>query len=100
MTVLVSSSVLAVVLIADHHEWLLSGEVDVLPRLLLPLVGSEDKFSDAEMDQLPVDLQYPEPSKQREPDPDIRRMLVEAINQVHACCALNHGHKQYADRIW
>jgi len=60
---------------------LLSAEVDLLPRVLLPLAGPEE-FTDDEMDRLPVDLQYLEPDKQREPDADIRRMLVEAINQV------------------
>jgi len=45
------------------------------------LAGPEE-FSDDEMDKLPVDLQYLEPDKEREPDADIRRMLVEAINQV------------------
>jgi len=65
----------------EHHEWLLGDQVDLLPRLLLPLAGPEE-FSDDEMDKLPVDLQYLEPDKEREPDADIRRMLVEAINQV------------------
>lgn len=31
---------------------------------------------------LPVDLQYLPPDKQREPDADIRKMLVEAIMLV------------------
>lgn len=31
---------------------------------------------------LPVDLQYLPPDKQREPDPDIRKMLIEAIMLV------------------
>jgi len=49
--------------------------------LLLPLAGPEE-FDDDDMEKLPVDLQYLEPDKQREPDADIRRMLVEGINQV------------------
>ncbi|XP_051687160.1 protein HGH1 homolog isoform X1 [Oryctolagus cuniculus] len=64
-----------------HHEWLLGPEVDILPFLLLPLAGPED-FSEEEMDRLPVDLQYLPPDKQREPDADIRKMLVEAIMLV------------------
>jgi len=59
----------------------LSDAVDLLPRLLLPLAGPEE-LSEDEMDKLPVDLQYLQPDKQREPDADIRRMLVEALNQV------------------
>ncbi|XP_062986030.1 protein HGH1 homolog [Elgaria multicarinata webbii] len=64
----------------DHgsHEWLLSEDVDVLPFLLLPLAGPEEIPED-EMERLPLDLQYLPPEKQREPDPDIRKMLLEAI---------------------
>uniref|UniRef100_A0A452SV05 Protein HGH1 homolog n=1 Tax=Ursus americanus TaxID=9643 RepID=A0A452SV05_URSAM len=61
-----------------HHEWLLGPQVDILPFLLLPLAGPED-FSEEEMERLPVDLQYLPPDKQREPDADIRKMLIEAI---------------------
>ncbi|KAG8515424.1 Protein HGH1 [Galemys pyrenaicus] len=61
-----------------HHEWLLGPEVDILPFLLLPLAGPEE-FSEEEMERLPVDLQYLPADKQREPDADIRKMLVEAI---------------------
>lgn len=32
--------------------------------------------------ELPVDLQYLSPDKQREPDADIRKMLIEAIMLV------------------
>ncbi|XP_044309265.1 protein HGH1 homolog [Varanus komodoensis] len=31
------------------------------------------------MERLPLDLQYLPPEKQREPDPDIRKMLLEAV---------------------
>ncbi|XP_037658758.1 protein HGH1 homolog [Choloepus didactylus] len=61
-----------------HHEWLLGPEVDILPFLLLPLAGPED-FPEEEMARLPVDLQYLPPDKQREPDADVRKMLIEAI---------------------
>ncbi|XP_045142258.1 protein HGH1 homolog [Echinops telfairi] len=61
-----------------HHEWLLGPEVDILPFLLLPLAGPGD-FPEEEMERLPVDLQYLPPDKQREPDADIRKMLIEAI---------------------
>ncbi|XP_060628784.2 protein HGH1 homolog [Anolis sagrei] len=60
------------------HEWLLGEEVDLLPFLLLPLAGPEE-FPDDEMEKLPLDLQYLPPEKEREPDPDIRKMLLEAI---------------------
>ncbi|KAM6143047.1 protein HGH1 homolog [Phoenicopterus ruber ruber] len=62
----------------EDHEWLLSEEVDILPFLLLPLAGPEE-FPEDEMERLPVDLQYLPPDKQREEEPDIRKMLLEAI---------------------
>ncbi|XP_004472108.2 protein HGH1 homolog [Dasypus novemcinctus] len=77
-----------------HHEWLLGPEVDILPSLLLPLAGPED-FSEEEMERLPVDLQYLPPDKQREPDADIRKMLIEAIMLLTATAA---GRKQVRDQ--
>ncbi|XP_048338568.1 protein HGH1 homolog [Sphaerodactylus townsendi] len=62
----------------ERHEWLLSDQVDVLPFLLLPLAGPEE-FPEEEMERLPLDLQYLPPEKQREPDPDIRKLLLEAV---------------------
>ncbi|XP_077209671.1 protein HGH1 homolog [Paroedura picta] len=64
----------------DHgnHKWLLSDHVDILPFLLLPLAGPEE-FTEEELEKLPLDLQYLPPEKQREPDPDTRKMLLEAI---------------------
>lgn len=55
----------------DSHEWLLSPEVDILPRLLLPLAGGEE-FDDDDNDTLPSELQYLDENKKREIDPDIR----------------------------
>ncbi|CAM9131962.1 unnamed protein product [Bubo scandiacus] len=63
---------------AEDHEWLLSEEVDILPFLLLPLAGPEE-FPEDEMERLPLDLQYLPQDKQREEEPDIRKMLLEAI---------------------
>ncbi|XP_064835962.1 protein HGH1 homolog [Oncorhynchus masou masou] len=61
-----------------HHEWLLSEAVDILPYLLLPLAGPEE-LSDEENEGLPVDLQYLPEDKEREEDPDIRKMLIETM---------------------
>jgi hypothetical protein len=55
--------------------------VDILPHLLLPLAGPEE-FADSEIDKLPPELQYLPEDKQRETDPDIRKMLLEALIQV------------------
>jgi len=63
----------------ERHEWLLMGDdVDLLPRLLLPLTGPEE-FDDEDNEKLPEDLQYLPEDKSREPDPDLRKMLVETI---------------------
>ncbi|XP_055749893.1 protein HGH1 homolog isoform X1 [Salvelinus fontinalis] len=61
-----------------HHEGLLSDAVDILPFLLLPLAGPEE-LSDEENEGLPVDLQYLPEDKEREEDPDIRKMLIETM---------------------
>ncbi|XP_032775980.1 protein HGH1 homolog isoform X2 [Strigops habroptila] len=65
----------------EHHEWLLSEAVDILPFLLLPLAGPEE-LPQEDMERLPPDLQYLPPDKQREEEPDIRRMLLEAVMLV------------------
>ncbi|XP_078729669.1 protein HGH1 homolog isoform X1 [Lampetra fluviatilis] len=62
----------------EHHEWLLGEHVDILPFLLLPLAGPEE-LDEKDMEGLPIDLQYLPEDKQRENDPDIRRMLIDAI---------------------
>ena len=65
----------------DHHDWLLSDDIDILPILLLPLAGPEE-FSETEIDQLPLDLQYLGDDKEREIDAEIRLMLVECLMMV------------------
>ncbi|XP_014204089.1 protein HGH1 homolog [Copidosoma floridanum] len=71
----------------DNHEWLLSPDVDILTYLLLPLAGPEE-FTDEENNKLPIDLQYLPETKERERDPDIRTMLLEALAQL---CATKSG---------
>ncbi|NXF89968.1 HGH1 protein, partial [Eubucco bourcierii] len=73
----------------EDHEWLLSEEVDILPFLLLPLAGPEE-LSEEETERLPVDLQYLPLDKQREEEPDIRKMLLEAIMLLTATKAGRH----------
>ncbi|NXY82196.1 HGH1 protein, partial [Alcedo cyanopectus] len=89
----------------EEHDWLLGEEVDVLPFLLLPLAGPEELPEDemerewapewrdghrggcclptpmagSSLPELPVDLQYLPPDKQREEEPEIRKMLLETI---------------------
>lgn len=65
----------------EYHEWLLSESVDLLPRLLLPLAGPEE-FDEDDTEKLPDDLQYLGDDKKREPEAEIRLMLVETVNKV------------------
>jgi len=75
----------------SDHEWLLREDngIDLLPRLLLPLAGpTPSDMEPEEIEKLPVDLQYLDDEKQIEQDPDLRKMLLEAIHQL---CATRAG---------
>lgn len=65
----------------EYHDLLLSPEVDLLTYILNPLMGN-DEYNDEEMDQLPIDLQYLPREKQRDPDVDIRKMIIEILNRL------------------
>ncbi|XP_012254258.2 protein HGH1 homolog [Athalia rosae] len=78
----------------EYHQWLLSSEVDILPRLLLPLAGPEE-FDDEDNDKLPMELQYLPEDKTRDSDPDIRTMLLEALLQL---CATKEGRQILRDK--
>ncbi|KAL8602461.1 hypothetical protein ACOMHN_066312 [Nucella lapillus] len=71
----------------DFHDWLLSSEADLLPRLLLPLAGPEE-FDEDDMERLPSDLQLLPDTKEREADPEVRKML---ISSVHKLCSTKAG---------
>lgn len=73
----------------DYHEWLLSPEIDLLPRLLLPLAGPEE-FDEDDMEKLPDDLQYLGDDKTREPEERIRHILIETINKLCATKVCRH----------
>ncbi|XP_059612275.1 protein HGH1 homolog [Phlebotomus argentipes] len=72
---------------STRHDWLLSEEVNVLPYILLPLAGPEE-FDEEDNDKLPIELQYLSADKEREDDPDIRKMLLECLLQL---CATRKG---------
>ena len=73
----------------EHHQWLISEQVDILPRLVLPLAGpSPESITEEEMDRLPVDLQYLDEEKKIERDVDIKIMLLESLTQL---CATKLG---------
>uniref|UniRef100_H2XL93 Protein HGH1 homolog n=2 Tax=Ciona intestinalis TaxID=7719 RepID=H2XL93_CIOIN len=78
----------------ESHDWLLSEDVDLLPHLLLPLAGAEE-FDDDDNDRLPLDLQYLPSDKQREEDPDVRVILVEALTLL---CATQSGRAYVKDK--
>ncbi|KAK9459315.1 uncharacterized protein V1516DRAFT_654765 [Lipomyces oligophaga] len=59
-----------------HPELL--GSVNLLPYLLLPLAGPEE-LKEEEMFELPDELQFLPPDKEREPDPEIMCVLVECL---------------------
>lgn len=60
---------------SEHHSWLLSDDVDILPKLLLPLAGNTE-YDEEDNDKLPFELQYLPETKEREPDPDIRCFII------------------------
>jgi len=69
----------------EHHAWLLGPEVDIVPRLLLPLAGpTPEDLDDEDIEKLPVDLQYLDEDKTIEPDVDIKTMLLEGLTQLCA----------------
>lgn len=73
----------------EHHEWLLSEDIDILSYLLLPLAGPEE-FDDEDTEKLPIDLQYLPETKERESDPDIR----------YNCISYNRIHEEYTQRCF
>lgn len=66
---------------AEYHDFLLKPDLDLLTYLLSPLMGNEE-YPDDEMDVLPITLQYLPKEKQRDPDVDIRKMIIEILNRL------------------
>ena len=62
--------------------------------LLLPLAGP-DTFTEEENDSLPLDLQYLPDDKTREPEQEIRKLLLEALMQVGGSDGYCVGHLLY-----
>lgn len=74
-----------------HHEWLL-GQLNILPRLLCPLIGPEvdENLDEDEMEKLPIDCQYLGTEKRIEESAEVRKMLLESMTQL---CATRFGRK-------
>ncbi|KAF2348487.1 Protein HGH1 C-terminal [Trinorchestia longiramus] len=65
----------------EYHEWLLSPSVDIASYLCLPLAGP-DTFTEKESADLPDLLVYQPEDKIKEPDADIRLLLLQALTQL------------------
>lgn len=64
--------------VPSHATFLDEDKVNLLPYILLPIMGSEEYDEDEMMDMLP-DLQLLPPDKQREPDATIVQTHVETL---------------------
>jgi hypothetical protein len=64
--------------VPSHPSFLAEDEINILPYILLPIMGSEDYDEDDMMAMLP-DLQLLPPDKQRDPDPKIVQTHVETL---------------------
>lgn len=72
----------------DSHEELLSSEgVNLLPYILLPLMGSEE-YSDEDTEGMLDDVQLLPPDKEREPDMEIMKTHLETLMLL---TATRHG---------
>ncbi|KAH8912575.1 DUF383-domain-containing protein [Coniochaeta sp. PMI_546] len=64
--------------VPSHPSFLAEDEINILPYVLLPIMGNEDYDEDDMMAMLP-DLQLLPPDKQRDPDPRIVQTHVETL---------------------
>ncbi|KAF7539996.1 hypothetical protein G7Z17_g12286 [Cylindrodendrum hubeiense] len=75
----VASTIKNVAFEIESHPSLLSDEeIDILPYILLPIMGSEEYDDDESMDML-ADLQLLPPDKKRDPDNNIVQTHVETL---------------------
>lgn len=90
----VTSTVYNCLFNSEYHPLLLDKPFDVLPYLLLPLAGPEE-FDEEDVDKMPIELQYLEDSKEREKDPEIRKLLLESLLML---CATKYGRVYLRDK--
>jgi hypothetical protein len=79
---------------SESHPHLLSPDVNVLSRVLLPLCGPEEYPLD-EVDRMPPDLQLLPEGKQREQDAAIRALHLETLLLL---CSTKDGRKVMRDQ--
>ncbi|CAG2118194.1 unnamed protein product, partial [Medioppia subpectinata] len=77
----------------DLHPKLLDPRNELLVRLCLPVAGAEE-LSDEDNAKLPIDLQYLGADKRREEDPEIRKLLMEALLML---CSTRFGREVIRD---
>ncbi|KAH7035588.1 uncharacterized protein B0I36DRAFT_318658 [Microdochium trichocladiopsis] len=61
-----------------HQQLIADDEIDILPYILLPIMGSEE-YDEDEMMEMLTDLQLLPPDKQRDSDPNIIQTHVETL---------------------
>lgn len=66
-----------------HKELLSTSEANIVPFVLLPLMGSEE-YDDEETDGMPEELQLLPPDKEREKDLDIVRTHLDTLLMLTA----------------
>lgn len=64
--------------LASHPAFLDEDQINILPYILLPIIGNEEYDVEETMDMLP-DLQLLSPDKQRDSDPNIIQTHVETL---------------------
>ncbi|KAL9942626.1 hypothetical protein D7B24_004524 [Verticillium nonalfalfae] len=64
--------------VAAHPTFLATDDIDILPYILLPIMGDEDYDEDDMMGMLP-DLQLLPPDKKRDTDPRIMQTHIETL---------------------
>lgn len=62
--------------------------------LLGPLAGGEE-LAEAENEALPIDLQYLDPGKEREPDAHLREVALQSLYQVPPTSSFPHPSLHY-----
>eukprot|EP01126_Amoeba_proteus_P048936 TRINITY_DN5684_c0_g2_i3.p1 TRINITY_DN5684_c0_g2~~TRINITY_DN5684_c0_g2_i3.p1 ORF type:complete len:341 (+),score=78.96 TRINITY_DN5684_c0_g2_i3:278-1300(+) len=60
------------------HSWVLGPDIDILPKLLLPLRGPE-KYETDDLEGMPVELQHVPEDKSRDPDLETRARIVDCL---------------------
>ena len=69
------------VLVSGYHVGLLKDTYDILGAILYPLAGGE-QLTDEEYSVMPPKVRYLPPTKEREQDLKLKKVLLETLLQV------------------